>query len=246
MSPGRALTRRHEAERQLQAQLGTDLDVLLHGTLLDASSALDAPVLLAAGGARPAEPFTLAVVLGRWGTVVTGLTRRLASFLHTPDDPYLALAAARLSRSELPSAVYDTVVWTLKTSLERGWAPPATRAELARALRSDTPSLIPATAGLEQTGPAWSALADRIARTEATAVAGHFEMGSLVAAGHLDKRWVARHDKLTRPDHLRADGQTVPVTAAFSVGGYNLMYPGDPSGPTLMTVNCRCVIVGIN
>lgn len=54
------------------------------------------------------------------------------------------------------------------------------------------------------------------------------------------KRWVATKDKRTRRDHANADGQTVPIDQPFDIGGYAMMYPGDPDGPGKEVYNCRC------
>lgn len=52
------------------------------------------------------------------------------------------------------------------------------------------------------------------------------------------KRWVATKDKRTRRDHANADGQTVPIDQPFDIGGYAMMYPGDPDGPGKEVYNC--------
>ena len=59
----------------------------------------------------------------------------------------------------------------------------------------------------------------------------------------LEKQWVATLDGRTRHDHAVADGQTVKEDAPFLVGGYELMYPGDPSGPGHLIYNCRCTMI---
>lgn len=54
------------------------------------------------------------------------------------------------------------------------------------------------------------------------------------------KRWVAVKDNRTRRDHANADGQTVAYNEPFDVGGYAMMFPGDPSAPGKELYNCRC------
>lgn len=57
----------------------------------------------------------------------------------------------------------------------------------------------------------------------------------------LTKRWLATlTDSRTRPAHLEANGQTVPIDAAYLVDGESLEYPGDPSGSPENTIQCRC------
>ena len=59
----------------------------------------------------------------------------------------------------------------------------------------------------------------------------------------LEKRWLATLDSRTRHDHAAADGQTVAENKPFIVGGYELMYPGDSSGPGHLIYNCRCTMI---
>jgi hypothetical protein len=52
--------------------------------------------------------------------------------------------------------------------------------------------------------------------------------------------WKATDDDRTRDDHAEADGQEVPAGDYFTVGGEQLLYPGDPDGSLGNTENCRC------
>lgn len=54
------------------------------------------------------------------------------------------------------------------------------------------------------------------------------------------RTWNSVLDKHTRDAHAEADGQTVGLDENFSVGGEELMYPGDPSGSSDNTIGCRC------
>lgn len=55
------------------------------------------------------------------------------------------------------------------------------------------------------------------------------------------KTWTSAGDSRVRDTHQEADGQTVPVSQTYRVGGASLRYPGDPFGPHDEVVNCRCV-----
>ena len=81
----------------------------------------------------------------------------------------------------------------------------------------------------------------RIARTEIHAAA---ERGAWEAANSLGirvgKYWWSRHDLKVRPDHALADGQLQEVDGLFTVGGQNLLYPGDTRASAKQVVNCRC------
>jgi hypothetical protein len=54
------------------------------------------------------------------------------------------------------------------------------------------------------------------------------------------KTWNAVGDDATRLDHMDADGQEVGLNGTFTVGGEDLLYPGDPAGSDEQTLNCRC------
>jgi SPP1 gp7 family putative phage head morphogenesis protein len=59
------------------------------------------------------------------------------------------------------------------------------------------------------------------------------------------KTWHAVGDRRTRPTHAAAHGQSVPFNEPFTVGGAQLMRPGDGSlgaGPEEI-VNCRCSVL---
>lgn len=73
--------------------------------------------------------------------------------------------------------------------------------------------------------------------------------GTLAAAilQHRDqpvlKTWKATLDHRTRPSHVHANGQTVPVTEPFFVDGERLMFPGDPTSANPGNwINCRCAM----
>ncbi|MGK2947931.1 MAG: phage portal protein, partial [Acidimicrobiales bacterium] len=84
-----------------------------------------------------------------------------------------------------------------------------------------------------------------IARTEVisayngAAVAGASTLPADVVAG---QEWIATRDGRTRPAHASADGQVVAVGQPFEVAGDSLAYPGDPSGRSANTIQCRCTV----
>lgn len=89
----------------------------------------------------------------------------------------------------------------------------------------------------------WQVRANRIARTEAVGSYNAATLAALADEGVTGKQWVSTRDARTRPTHIAADGQTVPLGEPFIVGGSALMMPGDPSGPASDTINCRCTII---
>lgn len=99
-------------------------------------------------------------------------------------------------------------------------------------------------ARIQAVAPVTEARATTIARTEVIAAsnAGSFAQAQVLADPTMTKRWLATDDARTRETHRKADGQTVPLLAAFEVGGFPLMLPGDPTGPPEEVVNCRCTV----
>lgn len=94
----------------------------------------------------------------------------------------------------------------------------------------------------------WHYRARRIARTETigTLNSGTVEAAETLAEAteiELNKRWLATSDYRTRPSHVAADEQVVPISEPFTVGGYPLKFPGDPSGPAGETIQCRCTVL---
>lgn len=78
-----------------------------------------------------------------------------------------------------------------------------------------------------------------IARTETHTAANFGSQAAAEATGlNLMKEWAAAEDDRTREDHAAADGQVVPMNGTFTVGGVELMFPGDPSGPPEQVINC--------
>jgi hypothetical protein len=95
--------------------------------------------------------------------------------------------------------------------------------------------------------PRWKNRARTVARTEVVGAynGGLHDAFSMLVADDPDtefvKRWLATEDSRTRPDHVEADGQTVPWGQAFTVGGFQMQHPHDPDAPAKEVVNCRCV-----
>jgi hypothetical protein len=55
-----------------------------------------------------------------------------------------------------------------------------------------------------------------------------------------ERLWLSTDDHRTRSTHEEADGQRVPLNSPFIVGGFELAFPGDPSGPPQEIIQCRC------
>lgn len=101
-----------------------------------------------------------------------------------------------------------------------------------------------ATSGSER----WRNRAQIIAITETTRAygAGTTAAGleqSRITGRLLQKRWRTEHDDRVRAAHRAVDGVTIPLYQPFNVGGYPMLFPGDPMGPADEVVNCRCDMV---
>ena len=56
--------------------------------------------------------------------------------------------------------------------------------------------------------------------------------------------WVSTLDDRTRHEHIQLDGQKRKVGEPFTVDGYKINYPGDPSAEPFLVYNCRCCLIG--
>lgn len=88
--------------------------------------------------------------------------------------------------------------------------------------------------------------AQRIAATETTRA---YNAGALAAARSIGglgrpvvKQWLTRNDTKVREAHADTNGQIQFLDDPFDVGGTPMQYPGDPTAPASLTVNCRCIL----
>lgn len=84
-----------------------------------------------------------------------------------------------------------------------------------------------------------------IARTEVVSVSNGAAIAQARSAGvPMTKSWQDTADDRTRPTHKEAGRtqQRVPLDQPFEVGGFQLDFPGDPSGPPQEVINERCAI----
>lgn len=98
----------------------------------------------------------------------------------------------------------------------------------------------------------WRNRAVTVARTETIGAtnAGAFYGAADLARERQDpnpeKVWISTvGDGRTRDSHVEADKDRVPLFSPFIVGGFPLMFPGDPSGPAHEVINCRCTMIDV-
>ena len=135
--------------------------------------------------------------------------------------------------NDLLSAVSDQ--WKIVYADESGSRAPAIpatfRDQLHQALRKT------------DRGQVTEATVDRITVWLATAILSN---ATLTASGddpeELFMEWVDMNDNAVRETHREAAGQQRPIGEKFSVGGKKMAYPGDPSVPIELWINCRCTL----
>ncbi|MFJ8301586.1 phage minor head protein [Streptomyces sp. NPDC094447] len=171
--------------------------------------------------------------------VVDGILQRAARRVRRQGVPeadswvstYLNEAGNRLVR--LPDEVYGLIV----AELERGIREQESVPDIARRV-----STVLTATGSER----WPHRAVTVARTETLAAvnAGVYRSAQLDAEARGDpapfKQWIATADPRTRDTHREADKQRTLLTEPFRVGGAQLLFPGDPTGPANEVINCRC------
>lgn len=147
---------------------------------------------------------------------------------------YLAEVRNRLVR--VPDEVYDLVAGEIASGASLGESIP----ELA----SRVDNVLSTTASER-----WPNRATVVARTETIGAlnAGRIDAFRAVAeedpdAGY-ELMWLATSDHRTRRTHREAEGQRVPIGTPFTVGGFPLMFPGDPVGPPQEVIQCRCTVL---
>lgn len=96
--------------------------------------------------------------------------------------------------------------------------------------------------------PRWENRSTVVARTETIgALNGGRTDGQQTMArrlgGDFERVWVSTLDTRTRPTHVVADGQRIPLGGTFAVGDAQLRFPGDPLGPADEVIQCRCTTV---
>ena len=136
----------------------------------------------------------------------------------------------------IPEEVYDLVAGQMSAGINLGEGIPEL-AERVETVLSTTQSA------------RWQNRATVIARTETIGALnfGRWESFRVIVEDDPDAEfelmWLATDDNRTRETHEVAEGQRVPVGTPFTVGGFQLAFPGDPSGPPQEVIQCRCTMI---
>lgn len=172
--------------------------------------------------------------IARRGAVVTAedLQEPLPSETDTSEflDPYFD--AVRTQLSAVGDRISERAVTSLREGIELGETQDELKQRMLAVFSEDGTQL-------------GGSRAQRIAMTEATSA---FNAGVLAAAQALTgpdrplvKQWVTRRDTAVRSQHRDADGQLQLLDDPFDVAGVPMQYPGDPTAPPNLSINCRCV-----
>lgn len=230
---------------ELESGLHEDVRAALALTAQDFDEALDGATELVA--AR----FSVSGIRDMWRRRVGPLMTRLRGIAGRgadvaaedigdplPDEWERGLDGYVSATQELLNAVGDRMAIAASQALADG----LNRGEDVDALRARLLSVFD-TGGGVQLGDSRAA---RIAMTEATRA---FNAGALAAAQALTgpdrplvKQWITRRDDRVREAHADTNGQLQLLDDPFDVGGVPMQYPGDPTAPAALTVNCRCVL----
>lgn len=143
---------------------------------------------------------------------------------------HLIEVANRLVR--VPDEVFDIVAGDISEGINRGESIPEIRDRVETTLSTTAT-------------PRWQNRATVIARTETIGAMNGGKNDSFQAVAEetgeeFEKLWLSTDDSRTRPAHVLADLQRVPVSQKFLVGGEDLSFPGDPLGRPDNIIQCRC------
>lgn len=226
-SASTAIAQRLRLQETIEARWSLLFDQFLRGVIDDASAAVAAPVLLAAGR-RYADPFAFTNVLARWRSAI----RQMATMDGLDEDNVRSL----LEESSIPGDLFAEVAGVIRDARSRGLTETGTKRKLSALL-------IPGQGDIEDRG-AYRNRIRYLAQSVSTQAYNRLALMTLAAEGVPGKRWVSRHDEAVRHAHAAVDGTVVPIYSRFRVGGFAMDAPGDPTAPLDLVINCRCVLVG--
>lgn len=145
-----------------------------------------------------------------------------------------ALATSQNLMRNIPNEVHDLIVAEIMDGLSAGETAEQIAARVQRFLSVDE-------------NDHWRGRAQIIATTEVTRAAnsGAFAAAmavteSLPAGTVIMKRWNDSDDERVRITHQDVDEEERPLMQPFNVGGFFMLFPGDPTGPPQEVISCRC------
>ena len=249
------LNLQEQGERELERALTALVNQFIEAVTTDALRTISAPApdsITAAATPtgwvplqerRVSDPFAYTTVMRRWREAIQTLyTDHLPTLERWEVDP--AHVEQILTDSGLPAHLYEDVQVILDNAAAEAWTENQTKRALSKLLIPKQKSSKTIPASKRETRDEYRA---RIRSTAIETINQNLQRATarrIQEQGLSWKKWVAHHDDRTRPAHREADGQTVPATDTFTVGGFRMRYPKDPSAPLHLTINCRCIMVG--
>lgn len=249
------LNLQEQGERELERALTNMVNAFIEAVTTDALSTLShpAPDSITAAATptgwvplqerRVSDPFAYTTVMRRWREAIQTLyTDHLPTLERWEVDP--THVEQLLTDSGLPNHLYEDVQVILDNAAAEAWTETKTKRALSKLLIPKQKSSTKIPASQRETRDEYRA---RIRSTAIETINQNLQRATarrIQEQGLSWKKWVAHHDDRTRPAHREADGQTVPATDTFTVGGFRMRYPKDPSAPLHLTINCRCIMVG--
>lgn len=138
------------------------------------------------------------------------------------------LAIVRQRTGNLVTNVTETTKASIRAAVEAGRQQGLGVREIARLIEDST------------FGEITKTRAQTIARTETVGALNAGEFQSAAQSGVMrSKTWVHQRVGQSRPNHVRMDGLTIDIEAAFPNG---LQYPHAAGAPAREVVNCRCTL----
>lgn len=232
----------------LEAALAEDIQAALTLTAHDFADAVNSATLLTAAG------FSVSKISSMWKRRVGGIMTRLRKLagrgavtvvddLDADDIPTRDLDRQLKPYLEATQQLLDAVGTRLAEAATKALAEGQEAGDSIDQLQQRLVDLFTSDPEGTQLGAGRAA---RIAMTEATRA---FNAGALAAAQELTgpdrplvKQWVTRRDERVRRAHADTNGQLQLLDDAFDVGGTPMQYPGDPTAPAALTINCRCLM----
>lgn len=229
-----AEARQQQWEAELTNILEPPIVRFLRGVIGAATSALEAPTLLAA-----ADPFAFTNIKKRWDTTVRLILHSTSASRLSHPALLDEQIAGMLRAADLPDRASAMAVDVLTRGRDEDWTAAKTKRELRAAILPPAPKV----QGPKAESKEWAWHKTRVRAIARTAATRAGSLYTLQDAGYSHKRWMTRRDRTVRDSHVQAHGQTVGRDGAFMVGGYAMQYPGDMSAPPAETTNCRCLLI---
>lgn len=249
------LNLQEQGERELESALTRMVNGFIEAVTTDALTTLahPAPDTITAAATptgwvplqerRVSDPFAYTTVMRRWREAIQTLyTDHLPTLERWEVDPQHV--EQLLTDSGLPAHLYEDVQVILDNASAEAWTEAKTKRALSKLLIPKQKSSTKIPIAQRETRDEYRA---RIRSTAIETINQNLQRATarrIQEQGLSWKKWVAHHDDRTRPAHREADGQTVPATDTFTVGGFRMRYPKDPSAPLHLTINCRCIMAG--